>query len=232
MVKGPLITKSELIDLKHKLETEKQIVLEIYRIAFDDFLEKKFTRKFLIKKIREEMNKGCNYLGIGLLNCDIMRNSTSLNFRYMIGETFSNFFWWLFFNRIVIKRKFWKYRKEVKRIVDPFRDNEVIQLSMEEIAEEVISKSVVLKKIINDLEKSGIKVAGQTKEEVFILLLLWGKWAEENENLIFGSSSNGKSSAASEQRVLENLEKQREQGYSINPIYVDPPKGGGPNEEK
>ncbi|MEB9380190.1 hypothetical protein P4J09_19395 [Bacillus cereus] len=55
---------------------------------------------------------------------------------------------------------------------------------------------------------------------------------EENENFILGLSNEGKSSAASEQRVLKDLEKKREQGHSIRPLYVDPPNGDKENEEK
>ncbi len=237
LVKEPLITESELASLKHNSEKEKQVVLEIYRIAFENFLEKEFTNKFLTKKIREQMNRGYDYLGISLLNCDIMRNRTSFNFKYMIGETFSNLFWWFFFNRVVIKRKFWKYRKEVQSIVGLFRENEIIQLSMEEIVEEVIYKSEVFLKIIDDLEKSGLRMSVKVDGEIFILLLTWGKWIEtdneeNNENLILGQSTNGKSNAASEQRILKDLEKQREQGYSIHPLYVDPTNGDKENEEK
>ncbi|EOP78871.1 hypothetical protein IGM_06478 [Bacillus cereus HuB4-4] len=55
---------------------------------------------------------------------------------------------------------------------------------------------------------------------------------KKDEKLIFGTLSNEKSSAASEQRILKDLEKQREKGHSIHPLYVDPPNGDGSNEEK
>ncbi|MGA4465977.1 hypothetical protein ACPA2L_25565 [Bacillus bombysepticus] len=185
LVKEPLITESELTSLKHKLDNEKQMVLEIYKIAFENFLRMKFTSKFLINEIRKQMNNGYDYLAIKLVNRDIIDYHSSLNFRYMIGETFSNSFWWLFFNRIVIKRKYWEYRKAVKKIAVPFREDEIIQLSMEEIAEEVIYKSEVFQKIIKDLEKSSIRVGGgihsRPEEKVFILLLNWGKDKEKNE---------------------------------------------------
>lgn len=185
LVKEPLITESELTGLKHKLDNEKQMVLEIYKIAFENFLRRKFTSEFLINEIRKQMNNGFNNLPIKLVNCDIIDYRSSYNFRYMIGETFSNSFCWLFFNRIVIKRKFWKYRKVVKKIAEPFREDEIIQLSMEEIAEEVIYKSEFFQKIIKDLEKASIRVGGgihsRPGEKVFILLLKWGEGNETNE---------------------------------------------------
>ncbi|MEC2507322.1 hypothetical protein P9X25_24755, partial [Bacillus cereus] len=98
MVKKPLITEYELANLKHNSEKEKQVVLEIYRIAFENFLEKEFTSKFLTKKIREQMNKGFDHLGISLMNCNIMENRTSFNFKDMIRKTFSNFFCRFFYN--------------------------------------------------------------------------------------------------------------------------------------
>lgn len=53
---------------------------------------------------------------------------------------------------------------------------------MEEIAEEVIYKSNVYLKIIDDLEKSGLRVSVKVDGEIFILLLTWGKWMEtDNE---------------------------------------------------
>lgn len=179
MVKEPLITEYELANLKHNSEKEKQVVLEIYRIAFENFLEKEFTSKFLTKKIREQMNKGFDHLGISLMNCNIMENRTSFNFKDMIRKTFSNFFCRFFYNSVVIKWKYWKYRKEVKRIVGIcWERDEIIKLSMEEIAEEVIYKSDVYLKIIDDLEKSGLKVSVKVDDEIFILLLTWGKWLE------------------------------------------------------
>ncbi|MBJ6723044.1 hypothetical protein I2750_23090 [Bacillus sp. PR5] len=185
MVKGPLITESEFASLKHKLEKEKQMVLEIYKIAFENFLRRKITSKFLINEIRKQMNNGFDYLPIKLVNHDIIDYRSSYNFRYMIGETFSNSFWWFLFNRIVIKRKFWKYRKVVKKIAEPFREDEIIQLSMEEIAEEVIYKSTAFQKIIKDLEKSSIRFGGGVHSrhdgKAFILLLKWGEGNEINE---------------------------------------------------
>ncbi|HHT7155158.1 TPA: hypothetical protein ACTZ42_004973 [Bacillus cereus] len=138
MVKKPLITEYELASLKHNSEKEKQVVLEIYRIALEKFLEKEFTSKFLTKKIRKQMNRGYDHLGISLMNCNIMENRTSFNFKGMIRKTFSNFFFRFFYNSVVIKLKYWKYRKEVKRIVGICWEDEIIELSMEEIAEEVI----------------------------------------------------------------------------------------------
>ncbi|MDX5746186.1 hypothetical protein SIM20_23945 [Bacillus cereus group sp. BfR-BA-02570] len=185
LIRKPLITESELTSLKHKLDNEKQMVLEIYKIAFENFLRRKFTSKFLINEIRKQMNNGFNYLAIKLVNRDIIGYRSSFNFRYMIGETFSNSFWWLFFNRIVIKRKYWKYRKVVKKIAEPFKEDEIIQLSMEEIAEEVIYKSAVFQKVIKDLEESSIRVGGgvhsRPEEKAFILLLKWGEGNETNE---------------------------------------------------
>lgn len=55
---------------------------------------------------------------------------------------------------------------------------------------------------------------------------------EGNEHLIFGLSSEGKSSVTNEQRALKDLEKQQKQGHSIHPLYVDPPNGEKENEEK
>ncbi|MCO4220201.1 hypothetical protein MUG11_29345, partial [Bacillus sp. 10017] len=67
----------------------------------------------------------------------------------------------------------------VKRIVGIcWERDEIIKLSMEEIAEEVIYKSDVYLKIIDDLEKSGLKVSVKVDDEIFILLLTWGKWLE------------------------------------------------------
>ncbi|WP_252598052.1 hypothetical protein [Bacillus thuringiensis] len=182
LVKEPLITEYELANLKHNSEKEKQVVLEIYRIAFENFLEKEFTSKFLTKKIREQMNKGFDHLGISLMNCNIMENRTSFNFKGMIRKTFSNFFFRSFYNSVVIKWKYWKYRKEVRRIIGICWEDEIIELSMGEIAEEVIFKSDVYLKIIGDLEKSGLRVSVKVDGEIFILLLTWGKWMEtDNE---------------------------------------------------
>lgn len=58
------------------------------------------------------------------------------------------------------------------------------------------------------------------------------KQMKNDKCLIIGISRDGKSSAASEQRILKDLEKQREQGYSIHPVYVDPLNGDEVNEEK
>jgi hypothetical protein len=58
------------------------------------------------------------------------------------------------------------------------------------------------------------------------------KQMKNDKCLIIGKSRDGKSSAASEQRILKDLEKQREQGYSIHQIYVDPTNGDKENEEK
>ncbi|AJI09050.1 hypothetical protein [Bacillus cereus] len=181
MVKGPLITESEFASLKHKLEKEKQMVLEIYRIAFDSFLEKGFTSEFLIGEIRKQMNSGHDYLEIKLVNHDIVDKHNVFNFRRMIGATFSYFFSWFFYDRVVIKRKFWKYRKVVWKIATPFREDEIIQLSMKEIAEEVIDKSKVFKNIINDLEKSNIRATEHIIGEIFILHLTWGEGDKINE---------------------------------------------------
>lgn len=185
MVKEALITESELASLKHKLEKEKQMVLEIYRIAFENFLEKEFTSEFLINKMREQMNAGYDHLYIKLVNREITNNRSRFNFKWMIGETFSRVFWFYVFDRIVIKRKFSKYREIVKKIVEPFREEEIIQLSMEEIAEEVINKSAVFKKIINDLEESKLSVVWEirkgTEGEFFILFINWGEGNEKNE---------------------------------------------------
>ncbi|HFK1488817.1 TPA: hypothetical protein ACGXMX_004917 [Bacillus cereus] len=182
MTRKPLITEYELASLKHNSEKEKQVVLEIYRIAFEKFLEKEFTSKFLTKKIREQMNRGYDHLGISLMNCNIMENRTSFNFKDMIRKTFSNFFCRFFYNSVVIKWKYWKYRKEVKRIVGICWEDEIIELSMEEIAEEVIFKSDVYLKIIDDLEKSGLRVSVKFDGEIFILRLTWEKWMEtDNE---------------------------------------------------
>lgn len=52
---------------------------------------------------------------------------------------------------------------------------------MKEITEEVIFKSEVFKKVINDLEKSSIRVAEYIEGEIFILLLTWGEGNEINE---------------------------------------------------
>lgn len=193
MIRKPLITESELTSLKLKLEKEKQTVLEIYRIAFDNFLEREFTREFLLGEIRSQMNANYDYLIIRLVNRDNVdiHNVFNLNmynifdFKWMIGRTFSNSFSWFFLNRVDIKLKFWKYRKLVKRIVDPVKRDEVIQLSMEEVAEEVIFKSVVYQRIIQDLEKSDIRATGGIFERErftdFSLFLKWGKEDEINE---------------------------------------------------
>ncbi|MFF2884778.1 hypothetical protein [Bacillus toyonensis] len=184
LVKEPLITESELASLKHKLEKEKQNVEEIYKIAFEKFLEKNFTNKFLIDEIRKEMKIGNNHMKIRFVNHDILRNRSNLNFRCMIGDTFLNFFLWFFFDRTdIIKRRFKKYHKEVKGLVNPFRKEDVIQLSMEEIYEDVIYKSVSFQKIISDLEKSGIRAEGSIENEVFTLFLIWEDWSEENEEI-------------------------------------------------
>lgn len=58
------------------------------------------------------------------------------------------------------------------------------------------------------------------------------KRMKKDENLIFGLLSNGKSSATSEKRILKEIKKQRKQGYSIHPLYVDPTNGYKENEEK
>jgi hypothetical protein len=58
------------------------------------------------------------------------------------------------------------------------------------------------------------------------------KQMKNDKCLIIGISRDGKSSAASEQIILKDLEKQREQGYSIHQIYVDPLNGDEVNEEK
>ncbi|HDR4368590.1 hypothetical protein P5815_29010 [Bacillus cereus] len=58
------------------------------------------------------------------------------------------------------------------------------------------------------------------------------KQMKNDKCLIIGISRDGKSSAASEQRIMKDLEKQREQGYSIHPLYVDPTNGDKENEEK
>ncbi|MCU4770767.1 MULTISPECIES: hypothetical protein [Bacillus cereus group] len=55
---------------------------------------------------------------------------------------------------------------------------------------------------------------------------------KKNNSLIIGPPRDGKSSAGMEQRILKDLEKQREQGYSIHQIYVDPTNGDKENEEK
>lgn len=185
LVKEPLITESEFASLKHKLEKEKQMVLEVYRIAFENFLEKEFTNEFLIKKMREQMNAGYDHLYIKLVNREITNNRSRFNFKWIIGETFSRKFWFYVFDRIVIKRRFLEYREIVKKIVEPCREDEIIQLSMEEIAEEVIYKSAVLKKIINDLEKSNLSVDWEIRQrsegKYFILFITWGEGNEKNE---------------------------------------------------
>ncbi|MEC3226225.1 hypothetical protein P9027_30380 [Bacillus thuringiensis] len=185
LIRKPVITESGFASLKHNLEKEKQMVLEIYRIAFENFLEKEFTNKFLINKMRERMNAGYDHLYIKLVNREITNNRSLFNFKWMIGETFSKRFWFYIFDRIVIKRKFLTYRGTVRKIVEPFREDEIIQLSMEEIVEEVIYKSAVFKKIINDLEKSNLSVDWEirqrTEGKYFILFITWGEGNEKNE---------------------------------------------------
>lgn len=55
---------------------------------------------------------------------------------------------------------------------------------------------------------------------------------KKNKSLIIGSSRDGKSSAAMEQRILREKEEQRKQGHSVQQIYVDPQNGDEANEEK
>ncbi|MFK4316926.1 MULTISPECIES: hypothetical protein [Bacillus] len=55
---------------------------------------------------------------------------------------------------------------------------------------------------------------------------------DENESLIFGLSNEGKSSAASDQKIIKCLEIQRKQGHFVHQVYVDPPTGDEENEEK
>lgn len=55
---------------------------------------------------------------------------------------------------------------------------------------------------------------------------------KNDKSLIIGPSRDSKSSAAIEQRILQEKEEERKQGHSIHPVYVDPLIGDEVNEEK
>ncbi|AEA19746.1 MULTISPECIES: hypothetical protein [Bacillus] len=162
------IAFSDLSKLKEEVQNEKQYLVEIYRITFENFLINVFTAEQLKIRIQEAMKKEKNEVTFSFSNIKFPYsiNTNTFSFQYLIKETF--FYKWLMLMKIaVIKKEFKQYKKGINQIFEVPTKNE---LTIQEIKETVLDQSKRWNLILNELKAAGINSTVVIEDSSTIIL--------------------------------------------------------------
>lgn len=139
--------------LKIEVQQEKQLLAEIYKLAFEHFLNNVFTTEFLRTRIKEEIEYGNDVLIFKFAKDKYGATITDFEFENMIADIV--FYKWL--KRVtgfaLVKSKFKIYKKLIK-------DNFVYdtsQLTLQEIKDLAIDKSETWQLFLKKIEKENIQ---------------------------------------------------------------------------
>ncbi|MCR8860347.1 hypothetical protein NQ113_24565 [Bacillus pseudomycoides] len=161
-----MVQPIELSKVKEEIQQEKQLLVEIYKMAFEQFLSNVFTTKFLRTRIKEEIECDKNVLNYKISKDKSGATITNFNFRDMVAD--------LFFNKglmilgiAFVKSKFKNYKKIIKEnfIYD------YSKLTLNEIKNLVIDPNLTWQLILKNLEDEGIEYEFFEREDCLVLKL-------------------------------------------------------------
>lgn len=139
--------------VKAEVQQEKQLLVEIYKMAFEHFLNNVFTTKFLKSRIKEKLGYGENVLIFKFAKDKYGKTITDFEFANMIADVF--FYKWLKegIGFALVKNKFKNYKRLIK-------DNficDTSKLTLREIKDLVIDKSETWQLLLKTIENENIK---------------------------------------------------------------------------
>ncbi|EOO22123.1 hypothetical protein [Bacillus cereus] len=142
-----------LSEVKTEVQQEKQLLVEIYKMAFEHFLNNVFTTEFLKLRIKEELEYDVNVLTFTFAKDGYGATITDFQFDNMIADLF---FYKLLKKTIgfaLVKSKFKNYKRLIK-------DNfiyDTSKLTLREIKDLVIDESETWQLLIKKIENENIK---------------------------------------------------------------------------